>query len=350
MDRLTEWRYEQDLRNLARDLSERSKPFCIANDRKAAWQLLNTSLLFFPIMVIMFALAGSHYWLVLLLAVPAGALLTRFFALQHDCGHGSLFESRDRNELVGRLISVMTFTPYDHWRRSHAMHHATSGNLDRRGIGDIDTLTVREFVALGFWGRLRYRALRHPVVSLIVGPPLYFMFLQRFMFSSRMDVKASLRSILTHDLALVAFYAALMLLLGPVRVVSVVVPVLLVGSWIGGALFYVQHQFEETLWDSADEWDVKVAALKGSSHLKLHPVLNWLSCDIGIHHVHHLSSRIPNYRLRECLNALPELQTIAPVLTLRSAIRTARLALWDEASRKLISFRQFRRQAKTQHA
>ena len=146
------------LRKLARDLAEASKPFAVADNRKAAWQLLSTALLFFPLIALMFLLAADHYAVTLLLAIPAGALLTRFFALQHDCGHGSFFSSNRANELAGRAISLLTFTPYDYWRRSHAVHHAGSGNLDRRGIGDVDTLTVREFASLGFWGRLRYRA------------------------------------------------------------------------------------------------------------------------------------------------------------------------------------------------
>ncbi len=329
------------LRALARELSEASKPFAHADNRRAITQLVTTSLIFFPIVALMFVLAADYYAITLLLALPAGALLTRYFALQHDCGHGSLFPEKSANEAVGRMISVLTFTPYDYWRRSHAFHHAASGNLDRRGVGDIDTLTVREFAGRGFWGRLRYRILRHPVVSLLIGPPLYFLVLQRWMISRRLGLKESLKSVLAHDVVLVLFYGALVYALGLGLVISVVLPCILVGAWIGGSLFYVQHQFEETLWDGSDEWDVKVAALKGSSHLVLNPFLDWLTCDIGIHHVHHLSSRIPNYRLRECLNAVPDLQTISPKLTLGTAIRTAHLALWDEKTRKLISFREF---------
>jgi omega-6 fatty acid desaturase (delta-12 desaturase) len=329
------------LRTLARDLSEASKPFAVADNSVAARQLIITSLLFFPLVALMFVLAADHYALALPLALPAGGLLTRFFALQHDCGHGSFFTSGTANALAGRGISLLTLTPYDYWRRSHAMHHAGSGNLDRRGIGDVDTLTVREYAGLGFWGRLRYRFIRHPLVALVIGPPIYFLVLQRLMFNRRLGVAESLKSIASHDVVLLLFYGTLVYLLGFGLVASVVLPVVLVGAWIGGALFYVQHQFEETLWDSADRWDVKVAALKGSSHLMLPRALNWLTCDIGIHHVHHLSSRIPNYRLRACLEALPALQNISPKLHLRDAIHAAGLALWDEKTRKLISFREF---------
>jgi len=333
--------FSPELRALAHQLATDSRAFAIADDRVAAWQLLSTALLFFPLVILMFVLAANYYWLSLFLALPAGGLLTRFFALQHDCGHGSFFSSRRANELTGRLISLLTFTPYDHWRRSHAVHHSGSGNLERRGIGDVDTLTVQEFSALGFWGRLRYRVLRNPLVSLVIGPPLYFLVLQRFVAKAKLDLGYSLKSVVTHDVALFLVYGALSYVLGFWLVLSVVIPVTLVGAWIGGALFYVQHQFEETLWDSADEWDVKVAALKGSSHLVMPRALAWLTCDIGIHHVHHLSSRIPNYRLRECLEALPALQTISPRLSLAEAAKSARLALWDETARKLISFREF---------
>ncbi len=249
--------YPAALRTLARDLSEASKAFNEADNRRAAWQLLSTALLFFPLVALMFVLAETHYGLALLLAIPAGGLLTRFFALQHDCGHGSFFTSRTANEMAGRFISVLTFTPYDYWRRSHAQHHAGSGNLDRRGIGDVDTLTVREFASLGFWGRLRYR--RHPLVALFIGPPVYFLFLQRVMFNTRLGVAASLRSIAAHNAALIVVYGALIYAFGLVPVLQVVLPVVLVGAWIGGALFYVRHQFEGTLWDSLTS---EVALLK----------------------------------------------------------------------------------------
>ena len=326
---------------MARDMSEATRKFTTADNAKAIWQIASTALLFFPLAGLMFYFASGYYVLTLLLAVPAGALLTRFFALQHDCGHGSLFADRRWNEITGRMISVLTFTPFDYWRRSHAAHHASSGHLDRRGIGDIETWTVREYACASSSQRLRYRIMRHPLVALVIGPPVYFVILQRFAVTKRLGLVASLKSVIGHDVALLAFYAGLALLFGFGTMVAVCLPMLLVGAWIGGILFYVQHQFEETLWDGADEWDVKVAALKGSSHLVLHPVLNWLTCDIGIHHIHHLSSRIPNYRLRECLEALPPLQEIAPKLNLRQAVKTMHLALWDEGTRKMIPFKAF---------
>ena len=336
--------YSTDLRQLVQELYAHCKTYSSANNGKAAWQLASTAIPFFALVTILFWFATDHYWLVLPLVIPAGALLTRFFALQHDCGHSSFFSDRRANEWTGEVISLLTFTPYDHWRKSHAMHHAGSGNLERRGIGDVETLTVQEFQSLSRFGKLRYRISRNPIVALVIGPPVYFLILQRLAIGSTLSKRQSLPGILIHDAALVLFYGALCYFLGTFLVFSVVIPVVLVGAWIGGWLFYVQHQFEETLWEGADKWDVKIAALKGSSHLMLNPVLNWFSCDIGLHHIHHLSSRIPNYRLRECLVAHKDLKDVAPKLTVWSAMKSARLALWDEANRKLISFRDYHRQ------
>jgi acyl-lipid omega-6 desaturase (Delta-12 desaturase) len=278
-----------------------------------------------------------------LVAIPAGGLLTRIFALQHDCGHSSFFSSKQANEWAGQFISILTFTPYDHWRRSHAAHHAGSGNLERRGIGDIETLTVTEYQALSAASQLRYRIKRHPIIALLIGPPVFFFILQRAAFGSKMNRQESLPGIMLHNLALIVFYGALCWLLGTANVLAVVVPTALVASWIGGWLFFVQHQFEETLWEGADQWDVKTAALLGSSHLQMPAVLNWFTCDIGLHHIHHLSSRIPNYRLRACMAASKALQDIAPKLSLWKALTSVHLGLWDETERRLLSFGEYNR-------
>ncbi len=334
--------YPAELRGKVVEMYNHCRQYMVADDSKAWWQVASTALLFFPI-------AGMMLWLnplenpwAILLAIPAGALLTRFFALQHDCGHGSFFTSKSANEWMGRALSLLTFTPYDHWRQSHARHHAGSGNLDRRGIGDIETITVQEFKSLSPLGQLQYRVTRHPIVSLFIGPPLYFLVLQRLALGSNMDRRAALPGLLVHNLSMIVFYGVLCWLMGTALVMTVVVASAVVGAWIGGWLFFVQHQFEETLWEGADKWDVKIAALKGSSHLQLPSFLNWLTCDIGLHHIHHLSSRIPNYRLRACLAASEALQNIAPKLTIWKAMKSANLGLWDEAERRLISFREYR--------
>lgn len=335
--------YSAELRGLVMELHNYCKAYMAADNSKAMRQLAVTALLFFPLIGLMFWLAAVSYPWMLVLSIPAGFLLTRFFALQHDCGHGSFFSSRSMNEMTGRLISVLTFTPHDHWRNCHAVHHAGSGNLDRRGIGDLETVTVMEYSKLSAFGQWRYRVMRHPLIALVIGPPVYFMFLQRWPFVTRRGKREVLPGVVMHNLSLLAFYGALCWLVGTGLVVSVVLPTVIVGAWVGGWLFFVQHQFEETLWDNADKWDVKIAALKGSSHLQLPAILNWLTCDIGLHHIHHLSSRIPNYKLRACMAGNKTLQDIAPKLSLWRAMASMHLALWNEADRRLISFAEFKR-------
>ena len=334
--------YSPELRGLVVELYNHCRNYMVADDRLAWWQLLSTFAVFIPLMALMYWLAPLDNPCAFLLAIPNGALLVRIFALQHDCGHGSFFSSKRMNEIAGQVVSVLTFTPYDHWRRSHAVHHAGSGNLERRGIGDIETLTVAEFENLSPSRQRTYRIMRHPLVALVIGPPLHFLVLQRGAFGSNMNKADSLPGIMWHNLALVVFYGALCWFFGTWAVVAVVLPTALIAAWIGGLLFFVQHQFEETLWEHADKWDVKTAALLGSSHLQLPAVLNWFTCDIGLHHIHHLSSRIPNYRLRACMAASKKLEDIAPKLSLWTALKSVHLALWDETERRLISFAEFR--------
>jgi acyl-lipid omega-6 desaturase (Delta-12 desaturase) len=331
-----------ELRGMVVEMYNHCREYMVADDATAWWQLISTALLFFPLVGAMLWLNPLVHPAAFLLAIPAGGLLTRFFALQHDCGHGSFFSSKRKNEIVGQLLSVLTFTPYDHWRKSHAQHHAGSGNLERRGIGDVETVTVREFQDMTPRGKLYYRIMRNPMVALVIGPPIYFLILQRLALGSNMDRVAALPGLMMHNIALLVFYGGLCWLLGTSLVLSVVIPSAMVGACIGGWLFFVQHQFEETLWEGADKWDVKIAALKGSSHLQLPAFLNWLTCDIGLHHIHHLSSRIPNYRLRDCMAKSEALQNIAPKLSIGKAMASINLALWDEAERRLISFREYR--------
>jgi acyl-lipid omega-6 desaturase (Delta-12 desaturase) len=330
-----------ELRGMVIELYNHCRNFAAADDRRAYWQIFSTSALLLPLMALMYWLSPAENPVALLLAIPAGGLLTRMFALQHDCGHSSFFTSKRANDWAGQIISMLTFTPYDHWRKSHAVHHAVSGNLASRGIGDVETMTVAEYRSLTTAGQWRYRIMRHPLVALFIGPPIYFLLMQRFPLGSKMNLRETLPGIMMHNAALLVFYGALCWWLGTMNVLSVVIPTALVGAWIGGFLFFVQHQFEETLWDGADKWDVKVAAIKGSSHLQLPALLNWMTCDIGLHHIHHLLSRIPNYRLRACMAQSPNLQNIAPKLTLWNALTSIHLGLWDDAERRLISFGEY---------
>ena len=284
----------------------------------------------------------GHWELSLLLAVPAAGFLVRLFMIQHDCGHGSFFRNRLANDTVGRLIGVLTLTPYEAWRRAHATHHATSGHLDRRGIGDIDTLTVREFNERSAWGRARYRLYRHPLVMFGIGPAYLFFVQNRLPSRPTKDGWPGWMSAMSTNLA-IAFIAALLIWLvgiGPFFLVHL--PITLLAASAGVWLFYVQHQFEGTFWARDTEWSLHEAALRGSSHYVLPGVLRWFTANIGIHHVHHLCSRIPYYRLPYVLLNHPDLSGTNR-LTLAESVRSVRLVLWDEVQRRLVSFREARR-------
>lgn len=300
-------------------------------------QLASTLIPLAAIVALMFATVRSNYLLTLLLAIPAGGLLVRVFIIQHDCGHGSFFASRAANDFLGRLMSVLTMAPYGLWRREHAQHHATSGNLDRRGAGDIDTLTVDEYRALSPLGKLRYRLYRNPFFLFGIGVPAYFLFVQRSPWLHALPAREAWKSVMGLNLGLAAFYAPLVYAFGLSDVVFVVWPIVHLASAAGGWLFFVQHQFEDTQWDNAGEWDFQVAALLGSSFYDLPRMLNWFTGNIGLHHIHHLNSMIPNYRLLDCLNASPELKELNR-LTLLDSFKCANLKLWDEKSRRLIRF------------
>ena len=300
-------------------------------------QLASTLLPLVLIISAMFATVETAYWATLLLALPAAGLLVRAFIIQHDCGHGSFFASRKLNDFVGRCMSVLTFAPYGLWRREHAQHHASSGNLDRRGAGDIDTITVREYASLPWLQKLRYRLYRNPLFLFGLGVPAYFVILQRLPWFHAVSPREAWRSVIGLNIALVVVFMPLLVAFGVTKVLLVALPVLHIASAAGGWLFFIQHQFEETTWEKAEGWDFQVAALLGSSYYDLPRILNWFTGNIGLHHIHHLNSMIPNYRLQDCLAASPELKSINR-LTLRDSLRCARLKLWDEDQQKLVGF------------
>ncbi|MGQ0455739.1 MAG: fatty acid desaturase [Hyphomicrobium sp.] len=308
-----------------------------ADLRLAALQMASTLIPLAIIVAAMFATVRNAYWATLLLAIPAAGLLVRVFIIQHDCGHGSFLKSRQLNDVLGRCMSVLTMAPYGLWRREHAQHHAASGNLDRRGAGDIDTLTVAEYQTLSTLGKFRYRLYRHPLFLFGFGVPAYFMLVQRTPWLHALSVKESWKSVLGLNLALVAFYGPLIYVFGVSDVFWVVLPIVHVASAVGGWLFFIQHQFEETTWDQAEGWDFQVAALLGSSFYDLPKALNWFTGNIGLHHIHHLNSMIPNYRLQDCLDASPELRAINR-LTLGESFACAKLKLWDDKARRMIRF------------
>lgn len=281
----------------------------------------------------------NGFWPGLLAVVPAGIFLLRLFMIQHDCGHGSFFARRRLDDWTGRLIGVLTLTPYDYWRRAHAAHHASAGNLDERGIGDITTLTLEEYRALSPRGRLGYRLYRHPVVMFGIGPAYLFLFKQRLPFGMMKDGAMPWLSTMGTNLGILLVSALMIWTVGLVPFLAVQLPAVLIAGAIGIWLFYVQHQFEETHWSKGDDWQFPTAALHGASHYDLPLALRWLTGNIGIHHVHHLASRIPYYRLTEVLKDHPQLAGIGRI-TLRDSLSCVRLALWDESRGRLLSFRE----------
>jgi acyl-lipid omega-6 desaturase (Delta-12 desaturase) len=284
----------------------------------------------------------GFWWLTLLLAVPAAGFLVRLFMIQHDCGHGAFFRHRLTNDWIGRAIGVLTLTPYDFWRRTHAFHHASSGNLDHRGMGDIDTLTVREYLALPRWRRFRYRLYRHPAVMFGIGPAYLFIVQHRLPVGLMRGGWTPWVSTQATNAAVALIVGLLIWLIGPIAFVLVHMPIMLLAATMGVWLFYVQHQFEHTVWAGEENWNRHEAALHGSSYYVLPGVLRWFSANIGVHHVHHLCSQIPYYRLPRVLRDHPELGAVGR-LTLWDSIQCVRLTLWDEGRKKLISFRELRR-------
>ncbi len=284
------------------------------------------------------AFHAGLWWLSLALALPAGGFLVRLFMIQHDCGHGSFFPAKAANDWLGRTLGVFTLTPYDYWRRTHAEHHSNSGDLDRRGLGAVETLTVEEYRALPRLRRLGYRLYRHPAVMFGLGP-VYLFFIQHRLPVGLMSDWRPWVSTLGTSATTVVVFAVLAVLFGAAPVLLVAAATMLVAATAGVWLFYVQHQFEGVAWSRSSEWKPQPAALSSSSHYHLPAPLRWLTADIGVHHVHHLSSRIPSYRLAEVLRDHPELSSMSRLGFLES-FRCARLALWDEANRRLVSFRE----------
>ncbi len=277
------------------------------------------------------------YWLAFGISMFAGIFLLRLFMIQHDCGHGAFFRTKWANDWVGRILGIFTLTPYDVWARSHTIHHGTSGNLSKRGTGDIDTLTVREYLALPKWKQVLYRLYRHPLVMFGLGPAYIYLLRNRlplgFMRSgSRYWVSAMGTNIATALGISVAIYA-----IGTGPFLLVYLPATLLAASIGIWLFYVQHQFEETYWADGDKWTLNDAALTGSSHFDLPRILRWITANIGMHHVHHFSSRIPYYRLPAVLRDHPELADIRR-LTLLQSFDCLKLRLWDEKKQRLVPF------------
>ncbi|MEM7597729.1 MAG: fatty acid desaturase [Pseudomonadota bacterium] len=276
------------------------------------------------------------YVLTFAISLINAAFLLRLFAIQHDCGHGAFFKSRNASDWLGRVIGVLTLTPYDVWRRAHSIHHGSAGNLGRRGMGDINTLTVMEYRDLSTWGRLMYRLYRHPIILFGLGPGYLFLFQNRLPLGFMEKGKFWLSAMSTNAGIFIAL-GVIMYFGGLMPILLIFLPSTLLAATAGVWLFYVQHQFETTHWEADEDWQLHEAALHGSSHYVLPSVLRWFTANIGVHHVHHLYSRIPFYRLPDVLRDHSALAD-ANRMTIRESFANARLHLWDDKSKKLLSF------------
>jgi omega-6 fatty acid desaturase (delta-12 desaturase) len=306
--------------------------------RRAVTQLATTLLPLAAVFVLMYqSFASSYWWVTLMLAVPAAGLLVRTFIIMHDCAHGSFLASKRANTAIGWMTGVLTMTPFGQWRHDHSLHHASSGDLDRRGHGDVETLTVREYQALSRRARLRYRLMRNPLVLFGLGP-IHFILMNRIPPRGAGATPRQRRSVWGTNALLLALVAAATAWVGLPAVLLVYGPAMYIAAAAGIWLFYVQHQFEGTYWKQHAEWDYATSAIRGSSYLELPAVLRWFTGSIGLHHVHHLGPRIPNYALKRCHeeNALFHEVT---TLTLAQSVRTLRLTLWDETRQQLVGFR-----------
>lgn len=317
-----------------------------AESWRSLFQLGSTLLLFTMTCGLMLYSLHISYWLTLFFGIPAAGLMTRIFIFQHDCGHGSFFKSKRANNWTGRALSILTAVPYDFWRRSHNLHHATSGNLDRCGTGDIDTITIRQYLALSKQKQWFYRIYRNPLFLLMLGTPVYLLILQRipgekaaYFHEDRKTLSpdSTWKSIMFTNIALLVFYSMLSFLIGVGTLLAIAAPILIISAWIGGWGFFIQHQFEDTYWETHDNWNSQEAALFGSSYYALPKVLQWFTGNIGLHHIHHLCSQIPNYKLQKCMDDRPELKEINKI-TLRKSLNSISLKLWDEDQNKLVSF------------
>jgi omega-6 fatty acid desaturase (delta-12 desaturase) len=307
-----------------------------SNLRHSLWQLLNTIAPYFILWYVAYRSLEVSYWLTIPISALAGLFLIRIFIIFHDCGHGSFFKSKRANTIVGNICGVLAFTPYYAWRHSHAVHHATSGDLDRRGVGDVWTLTFEEFQELPLMTRIAYRLYRNPFVIFILAPTLDFVFIQRFYSINDAKHAKSKRSVQFTNLMLLIILAVMSLTIGFKEYVLVQIPIITVASTIGVWLFYVQHQYENVYWERHENWDYATAALHGSSYYELPKIVHWFTGNIGFHHIHHLSPRIPNYKLEEC-HKENEIFQVEP-LTVKASLKSLHIRLWDEDRHKMVGY------------
>lgn len=302
---------------------------------KSIGQLLNTLIPYFLLWVVMVKTLNISFWLMLPLSLIAAGLLVRIFIIFHDCGHGAFFKSRKANDFWGYVTGVLTFTPYQYWRHEHAVHHSHAGDLDERGWGDVWTMTVEEYIKASRWTRIKYRLARNPIILFIIGPTILFTIIQRLPL--RKAGAKGIKSVHTTNLGIIAVATILIGILGLKTYLLIQLPIIILASSMGVWLFYVQHQFEGVYWERHEKWDYVTEAMEGSSYLKLPKVLQWFTGNIGFHHIHHLSPRIPNYFLEKCYKENPFFQKIKPI-TLLTSFKSLTFRLWDEQHHRLVGF------------
>ena len=301
---------------------------------RSIWQIINTLVPYIGLFALMFWSVSVSYWLTLLLSIPTAGFMVRTFIIFHDCGHGSFFKSKRANLIVGIITGILVYTPWQLWWHEHNVHHANAGNLDKRGIGDVDTWTVEEYLAAPFWKKFWYRIMRHPLVMFSIGAMIVFAVVKRFPLASH--GKKERASIWWTNLALLVLISGLMTLVGWKTFLIVQLPILLFGTSAGGWMFYVQHNYESVYWERQENWDFYKAAMDGSSLYELPAILQWFTGNIGFHHIHHLGSRIPNYKLQQCFEENPLFQVKS--LNMWTSLKTLRLRLWDEAAQKMVGW------------
>ena len=310
---------------------------------RSLWQVLNTLPPYLALWYLMIRSVEISYWLTLLLSIPTAGFMVRTFIIFHDCGHGSFFRSRSGNDVLGFITGILTYTPYQRWKHDHAIHHATAGDLDRRGTGDVYTMTVQEYLSAPWWKKIGYRIMRNPLAMFVIGAPIVFAVSQRISLPG--DGKRERASVWWTNLVLAGIVGVLIWLVGWETFLLVQLPVLVLGTSAGVWLFYVQHNFDGVYWERHNKWDFFKASLQGSSFYKLPGILQWFSGNIGFHHIHHLSAKIPNYNLPKAFKENPVFH-VEP-LTIWSSFKSLRLRLWDEERRCLVGWNVLRQYRKT---
>ncbi|MBN2012820.1 fatty acid desaturase [candidate division KSB1 bacterium] len=332
---------KDEAKTIRHNLYKRLAPFRKADNRKAIWQLVNTMIPYMALWAIMIAILnnGYPYWVIIPISLVASLFLVRNFIFFHDCCHGSFFTSSWANKIVGYITGILVFTPYNDWRNAHWRHHATAGNLDKRGTGDIWTITVEEYLASTWFKRFAYRAIRNPLIFVVVGPVYIFIIEHRFWDKSYK--KFDRLSIIITNIAILLMIGVAHFTIGIITFLVIQLSVLLVAGALGIWLFYVQHQFDDVYWARSAEWDPLQASLAGSSYYKLPKILQWFSGSIGLHHIHHFDPLIPNYALQRCYDHFPIFQTVEPI-TIRSSLASLSVNLIDEKHQRMLSFRALR--------